>query len=114
MAHYEARMTSKGQLTVPAPVREFFALKAGDTVDFYLDERTRSVRMRARNRPISSIFGALGKYVDAKVRSVTPEETDQAIGDAIAEDDARITRQYTEWQEFQRWKKRHRRQDAAE
>ena len=113
MAHYEAKVSSKGQLTIPAPVREFFELKTGDTVDFFLDRRTRAVRMRARNRPISTLFGSLNKYVDPNAEPVTPEQMDQAIGDYLAEDDARIMREYREWQEFQRWKRR-RRQDAAE
>ena len=30
MAHYEAKMSSKGQLTVPAAVREFLDLKAAE------------------------------------------------------------------------------------
>jgi len=44
---------------------------------------------------------------------VTIEQMNQAVGDYLAEDDARIVRQYREWQEFQRWKQR-RRRDAAE
>jgi AbrB family looped-hinge helix DNA binding protein len=31
-----ARMTSKGQVTVPAPIREIFSLKKGSTVIFKL------------------------------------------------------------------------------
>jgi AbrB family looped-hinge helix DNA binding protein len=113
MSHHEARMTSKGQLTVPAPIRKFLNLKAGDIVDFYLDERTRCVRVRARNRPIESLFGILNKYVDPEALPLTQDQIDQAIGDYLAEDDARIMRQYQEWQEFLKWR-RSKRQDAAE
>jgi bifunctional DNA-binding transcriptional regulator/antitoxin component of YhaV-PrlF toxin-antitoxin module len=34
MPHYEARMSSKGEITVPAEVRGFFDLKDGDLIDF--------------------------------------------------------------------------------
>src|SRR6476646_6093204 len=98
MPHYEAKVSSKGQLTIPAPVRDFFELKTGDTVDFFLDRRTRTVRMRARNKPLSTLFGILNKYVDPKAEPVTIEQMNQAIGDHLAEDDARIMRQYREWQ----------------
>jgi antitoxin PrlF len=113
MAHYEARVSSKGQLTIPAPVRDFFDLQTGDTVDFFLDRRTRSVRMRARNRPIGELSGILNKYIDQNAEPVTLEQMDQAIGDYVAEDDARVMNQHGEWQEFQSWKRR-KRQDAAE
>jgi AbrB family looped-hinge helix DNA binding protein len=113
MPYYEAKVSSKGQVTIPAAVRDFFDLKTGDTVDFYLDQRTRAVRMRARNRSAASLSGILNKYVDPNAEPVTIEQMNQAVGDYLAEDDARIVRQYREWQEFQRWKQR-RRRDAAE
>ena len=50
MPHYQAKLSSKGQLTVPAPVREHFDLKTGDIVDFYVDKTERAVRMVARNK----------------------------------------------------------------
>ncbi len=37
MPHYQAKMSSKGQLTIPSAVREHFDLKTGDIVDFYFD-----------------------------------------------------------------------------
>jgi AbrB family looped-hinge helix DNA binding protein len=113
MSHFEAKVSSKGQLTIPAPVRDFFDLKVGDTVDFFLDRRTRAARMRARNKPVATLFGILNKYIDPNAEPVTTEQMNQAIGDHVAEDDARIMREYKEWQEFQRWKRR-KRQDAAE
>jgi AbrB family looped-hinge helix DNA binding protein len=108
MPHYEAKMSSKGQLTVPAPVREFFDLKTGDVVDFYVDEKSRSARIRARNRPISELFGALDAYVAPGAPPLTQEDIDNAIGDHLAEEDARIMREYGEWQAFQAWRRRHR------
>jgi len=34
-----ARMTSKGQVTVPAPIREIFSLKKGSTVIFKVTDK---------------------------------------------------------------------------
>ncbi len=108
MPHYEAKMTSKGQLTVPAPVRDFFSLKPGDIVDFYIDEESRSARIRARNRSVSELFGALNSFVAAGAPPLAQEDIDHAIGDHLAEEDARIMREYAEWQAFQEWRRTHR------
>lgn len=32
-----ATVTSKGQVTIPKPIREFLRLKAGDRIDFVID-----------------------------------------------------------------------------
>ena len=113
MSHFEAKMSSKGQITVPVGVRRFFQLEAGDTVDFYLEEASRSARMRVRNLPVSALFGALNQYVEPGAPPLTQEEMDKAIGDHLAEEDERITREWNEWQEFEAWR-RSRKQDAAE
>jgi len=90
MPHYEARMSSNGQLTIPAAVREHFELKPGDIVDFYIDDADRSVRMLARNKGISDRLE--GFDLAAAGRPVTLAEMDEAIGDSLAEKDERISR----------------------
>ena len=50
----EARMTSKGQITVPKDVRLKLNLKPGDRVLFIVEDDG-AVRMRAANRDISSL-----------------------------------------------------------
>ena len=113
MSHHEARMTSKGQITVPVAVREFFGLKAGDIVDFYVNEPTRSVEMIARNRPVSELFGMLNADVDLSGGPVTQRDIDQAIADHLQDEDERTSRQWKERQAFEEWK-RGRNPDAAE
>jgi antitoxin PrlF len=109
VSHYEARMTSKGQITVPAAVRDFFGLKAGDRVDFYIDEQTRSVEIVARNKPITELFGFLNEDVDLGAGPLTQDAIDGTISDHLAEDDARIARTWRSAQPSRR-----RRPDAAE
>jgi AbrB family looped-hinge helix DNA binding protein len=112
MPHFEAKMSSKGQLTVPAPVRNFFKLKTGDIVDFYLDEASRSVRLRARNMPISELIGSLNAYVEPGAPSLTPAAIDAAVAEHLAEEDSRIMREHSEWRAFQEWRRKHRDQAA--
>jgi AbrB family looped-hinge helix DNA binding protein len=103
MAHYQAKMSSKGQLTVPSAVREHFNLKSGDVIDFYVDDADRSVRMLARNK---SIFDGLEELkLPRGAPPVTLAEMDEAIGEYLAEKHERISREWQERHEFEEWKR---------
>ena len=52
---FEATITSKGQITIPAELRARLALSEGDKVEFYFDARGR-VLMRPRNLPATAVF----------------------------------------------------------
>ena len=83
MPHYEARMSSNGELAIPSAVREHFDLKAGDIVDFYIDDADRSVRILARNK---SIFDRLDELKLPSIgRPVTREDIDAAIAEEMEE-----------------------------
>jgi antitoxin PrlF len=70
----EARMTSKGQITVPKDVRLKLNLKPGDRVLFIVEDDG-AVRMRALNKDISSLIGILPR----PKRAATIEEIEEAI-----------------------------------
>jgi antitoxin PrlF len=106
MSHYQAKMSSKGQLTVPAPVREHFDLKTGDIVDFYVDEPERPVRMVARNKSLVELAGVLDAYRLPGGHAGTIAEMKEAVGEYLAEKHERISREWNEWHEFQQWKRR--------
>jgi AbrB family looped-hinge helix DNA binding protein len=76
----EARMTSKGQITVPKDVRLKLNLKPGDRVLFIV-ENDGAVRMRAINKDISSLIGILPR----PKRAATLEEIEAAIQRAAIE-----------------------------
>ncbi|WP_421857372.1 AbrB/MazE/SpoVT family DNA-binding domain-containing protein [Oricola sp.] len=81
-----ATITSKGQLTVPKSVRDRLKLKAGDRVEFIeIDGKT---VIRARNLRAADLAGVLGPPPSGD--SLTLKEIDEAIADAVAEDDVRI------------------------
>jgi len=81
-------MAPNCQLTIPLAVREHFDLKAGDIVDFYVDDADLSVRMLVRNK---SIFDRLDELKLASIgRPVTQEDIDAAISEGMEEQERRI------------------------
>ena len=53
---YRARITSKGQVTIPAPVREQLGLRTGDEIAF----EPKTLRFSAAPRPkLSELYGIL-------------------------------------------------------
>jgi antitoxin PrlF len=71
---FGAKMTSKGQLTLPADLRAELDLEAGDYVEFQIREDG-SVIMRAVNRPLSALFGC----VDYEGPPMTVEQIKEGI-----------------------------------
>lgn len=111
MPHFAARMSSKGQLTVPAKVREFLGLETGDIVDFYIDEALRVVRLRARNAASDGLLGALVPFIG----QATPVEPESAAADREASrEDSRVAQDWREWEEFEAWRRARRTGEAAE
>lgn len=77
-----AKVTSKGQITIPKHVRESLRLRPGDKVRFEIEEDG-CARMRAMNRSIDDIVGMLKPYYDGPAISV--EEMNEAIAGAAVE-----------------------------
>ena len=76
----EAKMTTKGQITVPKDVRLKLGLKPGDRVRFIVEDDGR-VRLLPAKRDINELVGILPK----PKRALTIEEMDEAIARAVAE-----------------------------
>ena len=53
----EAKISSKGQTTIPAEVREKLGLQTGDRIAFI--EMEQGYLIIPRNRPVDVLFGAL-------------------------------------------------------
>ena len=104
MPHYQAKVSAEGQLTIPAAIREYFGLKTGDIVDFYVDNGERSVRLLARNKSIFERLDELKLPPSPNGRPVTVAEMDDAIGDYLTEKHERISREWKERHEFEEWK----------
>jgi len=69
----EAAVTSKGQITIPKPIREHLHVKAGDRVKFFIHPDGTVVMLP--KLPITALRG----IVPSRGRPVTLEEMDDAI-----------------------------------
>ena len=74
----ESGITSKGQTTLPKPVREALGVGAGDRVRYVINDG--EVRILAV-RPIGRLFGALRHDGPP----VTLEQMEDAIADGVAQ-----------------------------
>lgn len=84
---FEATITSKGQITIPAQLRARLKLQEGDKVEFYLDHEGR-ITMRPRNRSTSAFLDVLEpRFAEPAIRS-----DEEAIALAVEEKDARTRR----------------------
>lgn len=78
----EARVTSKGQVTIPKAVRERLRIEEGDTVSFDV-QVDGTVALKARNRPVESLFGMLSgktRVRGVRVRAMDPATSDEFRG----------------------------------
>ena len=87
-----AALTSKGQITIPIEVREELGLKAGDRIEFVKSEGGKFFIQPKKGSIMNlrGIFKLTGK-------PVAVEEMDNAIDSHLAEDDARIVREYARY-----------------
>ncbi len=95
----EARMSSKGQVTLPAEVRRRLNLREGDRVDFYVDPLTGAVTLVARNRTLADLQG-LTDLAPSKLPTKT--EIREAVGRHLVDEDRRIGAEWNELREFER------------
>jgi antitoxin PrlF len=80
-----ATLTSKGQMTLPKSVRDDLNVGPGDQL-VILKEGDHYV-LRAKSNDLTSLYGALWQPGQ---KGMTVEELDDALGEALAEDDERI------------------------
>ena len=75
-----ATLTSKGQITLPKPVRERLQLSAGDRVEFVIDAEG-EIRVRTSRGDVRDLKGLLHR---AGRKPVTLEEMDAAVARGAA------------------------------
>jgi bifunctional DNA-binding transcriptional regulator/antitoxin component of YhaV-PrlF toxin-antitoxin module len=88
---YQSKITAKGQTTLPIEVREHLRVGPGDRVTYLIQND--GVRIVAKSRRAADLAGVLGPPPNGPA---TLEEIDEGIGLAVADDDARIMREWNE------------------
>ena len=73
-----ATLTTKGQVTIPKPVRDALGLEAGDRVEF-VDLGDGRFELIAVTRDVRTLRGMLGPAVTP----VSTEDMDKAIAEAV-------------------------------
>ena len=84
-----ASLTSKGQITLPISVRKTLRLNPGDQVVF-IEREDGEITVKAKKGNLMDLRGSL----NWTGKPATIEEMDEAIASHVAEDDARIVREY--------------------
>lgn len=74
-----SKITRKGQITIPAAIREAGGFSEGDEVDISYDEQTRQVTVE---EPRSIVERTAGIFWRPDMPSLTIEELEQAIEEA--------------------------------
>ncbi len=85
-----AKITSKGQITVPKAIRALLNLETGDHVMFIQIDG--EVVLKAKNRRAVELTGLLGPPPSGE--TLTNDQIDSAIGQAASQDDQRINREW--------------------
>lgn len=75
----EAKMTSKGQITLPKEIRDKLGLRQGDRVRFIVEDDGR-VRMLPAKRSVAELLGILPN----PGRKFSLEEIDEIVQTAVA------------------------------
>ena len=87
-------VTSKGQTTIPKEIRDRLGLEAGTRIEWSIEDGKATLRPRTiRAVDLAGILHRPG------MKPLTIEEMDEAIMDAVAEDDERIMRDWREGRE---------------
>ena len=77
----KATVTSKGQVTLPKPIRDALGIDAGTILDFELDTKGGLAVRKVKNDPLSIV----GMFHKPGRKPATLEDMDQAITEAVLE-----------------------------
>ncbi len=84
-------ITSKGQTTIPADIRAFLKVGAGDKLMF-IPQPDGKVLLTSKTLDVRELYGCLPK----PKKRVNLDDMDDAIAKYLAADDERIKREYNE------------------
>lgn len=77
---YDSTLTSKGQTTIPAEVRERLNMKAGDKIRYIVSGDR--VYFRVKNKRAADL---VGRFHDASRLAASPDAVNEVIAEAIVD-----------------------------
>jgi AbrB family looped-hinge helix DNA binding protein len=83
MTTLHAKVTSKGQVTLPKQLRTKLAIRSGDRLEFELDKPDR-ISVRKKRAPGSSA-GCGKQFIGSNRKAVTMEDMDAGIRSAVSQ-----------------------------
>jgi AbrB family looped-hinge helix DNA binding protein len=86
----EAILSDKGQITIPKDLRDRLGLQPGSKIELTMVAQG-TIQLKAKPRGSAGLAGLLRK---AGQRPIPIEEMNQAVGEHLAADDARIKREW--------------------
>jgi antitoxin PrlF len=95
MPQYRTTVEANGVITLPAPLRKSLKISEGSEVEFYvsLDGDALFHAITGKAKDWRGMYGT-----EVRSRPISIREMDQAVGDALVEDDRRIRRQASQRQ----------------
>ena len=76
-----AKITTKGQVTIPKEIRDYLALQVGSRVEFVIDE-TGNVKLMPLNVPVEALSGILHQ---PGMKAATQEEMESVIAEGASD-----------------------------
>jgi len=73
----QARLTVKGQVTIPKKIRDYLQIDAGSKIDFVIDENG-EVKVIPLNIPVENLSGILHR---PEMKAVSLEDMEKAIAE---------------------------------
>ena len=90
MRHFELKVTSKGQVTLPAEYRKALGIERGATLSLTVDEHGRSILKKRLS--VEEAMGSL-RHLGRKLgRPLVQKDIDDAVTGAMHEQEERVRR----------------------
>jgi AbrB family looped-hinge helix DNA binding protein len=87
MHRFKAKITSKGQVTLPAGFRKLTGVGAGDVIDLLVDDEGRATLKKRRS--VDELVGSLNHLAKRLGRPIQQADIDAAVAEAMEEKEAR-------------------------
>ena len=77
----QARLTGKGQVTIPKKIRDYLQIDTGSKIDFVIDENG-EVKVISLNVPVENLSGILHR---PGIKAASLEDMEQAIAEGASD-----------------------------